>query len=178
METYSSNVQREASKQFRWTQCKKHWRNVGRWKQLNKNANKWVAVCREAYARKRSGMSQKDIEKESHIFYAVGGSNFQDLVVFHEVMCKCPKWDLYSTFGAPHGYPESQVVEDWESGGSSKRSKTFEDGGILSLPTLILPICDHQRSPSREEIRRRRKQKVYHLNLIVLMNLMNNFVLS
>ncbi|KAG6407629.1 hypothetical protein SASPL_130625 [Salvia splendens] len=31
-----------------------------RWKRLNRNGNKWVAACRAANARKRSGMSDQD----------------------------------------------------------------------------------------------------------------------
>ncbi|XP_057811298.1 uncharacterized protein LOC131025522 [Salvia miltiorrhiza] len=41
----------------------------GRWKRLNENGNKWVAACREANARRRSGMSNNDVEKEVHSIY-------------------------------------------------------------------------------------------------------------
>ncbi|XP_057779742.1 uncharacterized protein LOC130998333 [Salvia miltiorrhiza] len=90
----------------------------GRFKRLNENANKWIAACKEADARKRSGMSQKDIEMEAHSIYEAGGSKFQDLVVFNNVMSKHPKWNLAI----------NEVGDDQESGGSTKRSKTSEDG--------------------------------------------------
>ncbi|XP_057774869.1 uncharacterized protein LOC130993850 [Salvia miltiorrhiza] len=90
----------------------------GHFKRLNENANKWIAACKEANARKRSGMSQKDIEMEAHSIYEAGGSKFQDLVVFNDVMSKHPKWNLAI----------NEVGDDQESGGSTKRSKTSEDG--------------------------------------------------
>ncbi|XP_057771170.1 uncharacterized protein LOC130990978 [Salvia miltiorrhiza] len=58
----------------------------GRWKRLNENGNKWVAACREANARRKSGISDNDVEKEAHSIYEAGGSEFLDLVVFNEVM--------------------------------------------------------------------------------------------
>ncbi|KAG6390717.1 hypothetical protein SASPL_148461 [Salvia splendens] len=52
-----------------------------RWKRLNENASKWVAACREANARRRSGMSDQDVENEAHsIYQAEGGNKFQDLI--------------------------------------------------------------------------------------------------
>ncbi|XP_057770845.1 uncharacterized protein LOC130990638 [Salvia miltiorrhiza] len=104
----------------------------GRWKRLNENANKWVAACREANARRRSGMSDNDVEKKAHSIYEVGGRKFQDLVVFNEVMSKHLKWNLYDTTPIfPHA---SEDVDNHQSGGSSKRSKTSEDGRF-SVPS-------------------------------------------
>ncbi|XP_057803252.1 uncharacterized protein LOC131018554 [Salvia miltiorrhiza] len=90
----------------------------GRFKRLNENANKWIAACKEANARRRSGMSQKDIAMEAHSIYEAGGIKFQDLVVFNDVMSKHLKWNLAI----------NEVGDDQESGGSTKRSKTAEDG--------------------------------------------------
>lgn len=59
----------------------------GRFKRLNESASKWIAACKEAHSRKRSGMSQKDIEKEAHTIYEASGNKFTDLIVFNEVMC-------------------------------------------------------------------------------------------
>ncbi|KAG6437560.1 hypothetical protein SASPL_102479 [Salvia splendens] len=68
----------------------------GRWKRLNGNDNKWVAACRAANARKRSGMSDQDVENEAHSIYKGDGSNdFQDLIVFNEVMSKHEKWSVH-----------------------------------------------------------------------------------
>ncbi|XP_057808587.1 uncharacterized protein LOC131023061 [Salvia miltiorrhiza] len=112
----------------------------GRFKRLNENANKWIAACKKANARKRSRMSQKDIEMEAHSIYEAGGNKFQDLVVFNDVMSKHPKWNL-----------AINEVGDQESGGSTKRSKTSEDGDyfIPSNPetpttggsTISCPTC-------------------------------------
>lgn len=60
----------------------------GCYNRLSENAQKWVDVCQKAYRRKKSGMSQKDIENEAHkIYEANGNKKFSNLVVFNEVMC-------------------------------------------------------------------------------------------
>ncbi|KAL4575463.1 hypothetical protein LXL04_022307 [Taraxacum kok-saghyz] len=41
----------------------------GRCKRLSESAQKWVGAYEESYRRKKSGWSQKDIEKETHIIY-------------------------------------------------------------------------------------------------------------
>nr|KAJ0227113.1 hypothetical protein LSAT_V11C100020080 [Lactuca sativa] len=38
----------------------------GHYKLLNESAGKWVGVYREAYRKRRSGMSMKDVENEAH----------------------------------------------------------------------------------------------------------------
>ncbi|CAA0836751.1 DNA binding [Striga hermonthica] len=97
----------------------------GRWKQLNENANKWVAAYKEACVRKRSGMTDKDVENEAQRIYEAGGSKFQDSIVFNEVMCKHPKWELLQD--KTRFRPEDEEGNDEESGGSTKRSRTSED---------------------------------------------------
>lgn len=58
------------------------------------NEGKWVLACRQAYHEKGSGMSIKDLEKEVNSYYEKYGSNFNNLIIFNEVMCKHLKWDL------------------------------------------------------------------------------------
>ncbi|XP_057799321.1 uncharacterized protein LOC131015092 isoform X1 [Salvia miltiorrhiza] len=116
----------------------------GRWKRLNENGNKWVAAYKEACALKRIGMSLADVELEAHAIYEASGSKFRDSVVFNEVMSKHPKWDLTSQdFSRLHPknketIPESPKNEETiqESGGSSKRSRTSEDGDY-SMPSNL-----------------------------------------
>ncbi|KAJ9546878.1 hypothetical protein OSB04_019421 [Centaurea solstitialis] len=98
-----------------------------RYARLNEAANKWVAAYREAYRQKRSGMSTKDVEKEAHAIFEMGGSKFNDLVVFNDVMCKHPKWDLQLEHNTTRSRPVYDV-DDEESGGSTKRSRTSEEG--------------------------------------------------
>ncbi|XP_057790933.1 uncharacterized protein LOC131008047 [Salvia miltiorrhiza] len=127
-----------------------------RWKRLNENANKWVVACREANARRRSGMSDNDVEKEAHSIYEAGGSKFQDLVVFNEVMSKHPKWNVYDTTPIfPHA---SEDVDNHESGGSSKRSKTSEDGGF-SVPSNPETPTSEQSTATRPIGRDKAKRK-------------------
>ncbi|KAH6811187.1 hypothetical protein C2S51_024949 [Perilla frutescens var. frutescens] len=99
-----------------------------RFKRLSQNAGKWVAALEEANRRKRSGMSQKDIEMEAHTIYEAGGSKFQDLVVYNDVMSKHPRWAASSHYDATRLRPDSEMGDDEESGGSTKRSRTSEDG--------------------------------------------------
>ncbi|KAL8523592.1 hypothetical protein ACS0TY_013538 [Phlomoides rotata] len=105
----------------------------GRWKRLNENANKWIAAYKEAYRRKRSGMSQSDIEKEAHAIYEASGNKFQDLFVFNDVMCKNSKWELKFDNDSTRFCDENEQGNE-ESGGSSKRSSTSEDGEY-SIPS-------------------------------------------
>ncbi|KAG6397624.1 hypothetical protein SASPL_143794 [Salvia splendens] len=82
------------SKHEKWSV---HAATQGRWKRLNGNGNKWVAACRAANARKRSGMSDQDVENEVHSIYkGDGGNDFQDLIVFNEVMSKHEKWSVHA----------------------------------------------------------------------------------
>ncbi|GJW05372.1 hypothetical protein Tco_1564228 [Tanacetum coccineum] len=69
-------------------------RMKGRFKRLSKNESKWIAAYTAAYSRKTSGMNLKDVELDAHKTYEGDGSNFLDLIVFNEVMCKHPKWNL------------------------------------------------------------------------------------
>ncbi|KAL8523655.1 hypothetical protein ACS0TY_013576 [Phlomoides rotata] len=99
----------------------------GRWKRLSENENKWIVAYKEAYRRKRSGMRQSDIEKEAHAIYEAGDNKFQDLIIFNDVMCKNPKRELKFDNDSTRFRDENQQGNK-ESGGSSKRSRTSEDG--------------------------------------------------
>ncbi|GKB84008.1 glutathione S-transferase T3-like protein [Tanacetum coccineum] len=99
----------------------------GRFKRLSENGSKWVAAYRAAYSRKTSGMSLKDVELDAHKIYEGDGSKFLDLTVFNEVMCKNPKWML----NIDHDNTRSHRIDEEpneESGGSTKRSRTSEEG--------------------------------------------------
>ncbi|KAL7598853.1 hypothetical protein Lser_V15G24193 [Lactuca serriola] len=60
----------------------------GCYKRLNESDGKWVGVYREAYRKRRSGMSMKDAENEAHKLYETIGSKFNDMIVFNEWMMK------------------------------------------------------------------------------------------
>ncbi|XP_057788513.1 uncharacterized protein LOC131005517 [Salvia miltiorrhiza] len=132
----------------------------GRWKRLNENGNKWVAACREANARRRSGMSDNDVEKEVHSIYEAGRNKFLDFVVFNEVMSKHPKWNVHDI---THVFRrQSEDVDDQESGGSSKRSKTSEDGGFSIPSNPETPTSEQSTAtcPIGRDKAKRRKGKV------------------
>ncbi|GJS27010.1 glutathione S-transferase T3-like protein [Tanacetum coccineum] len=99
----------------------------GRFKRLNENASKWVAAYKAAYSRMKSGMSMKDVELDAHKIYEGDGSKFLDLTVFNEVMCKHPKWMLNIDRDNTRSRPIDEEPNE-ESGGSTKRSRTSEEG--------------------------------------------------
>ncbi|KAL8549038.1 hypothetical protein ACS0TY_008060 [Phlomoides rotata] len=102
----------------------------GRWKRLSENANKWIVAYKEAYRRKRSGiagMSQMILRKKL----------FQFMKRVAAIMCKNPKWEIKLDHDSTHFRDENEQGNE-ESGGSSKRSRTSEDGEyyIPSNPTF------------------------------------------
>ncbi|GKC20617.1 glutathione S-transferase T3-like protein [Tanacetum coccineum] len=99
----------------------------GRFKRLSENGSKWVAAYRAAYSRKTSGMNLKDVELDAHKIYEADGSKFLDLTVFNEVMCKNPKWMLNIDRDNTRSHPIDEEPNE-ESGGSTKRSRTSEEG--------------------------------------------------
>ncbi|XP_023734772.1 uncharacterized protein LOC111882630 [Lactuca sativa] len=113
----------------------------GRFKRLNENAQKWVGVYREAWRRRRSGVSQKDIENKAHKLYEASGNKFNDIIVFNEVMCKHEKWVLELDHDTTRSRPECEVGNE-ESGGSSKRSKTTEEGEFCVHSNPETPTSD------------------------------------
>ncbi|CAH1418448.1 unnamed protein product [Lactuca virosa] len=113
----------------------------GRFKRLSENAQKWVGVYREAWSRRRSGMSQKDIENEAHKLYEARGNKFNDIIVFNEFMCKHEKWALELDRDTTRSHPECEVGNE-ESGGSSKRSRSTEEGEYCVHSNTETPTSD------------------------------------
>ncbi|CAH1427528.1 unnamed protein product [Lactuca virosa] len=72
-------------------------------------------------------MSMKDVKNEAHKLYKTSGSKFNDTIVFNEVMRKHRKWDLQLDHDATRSHPEYEVGDE-ESGGSTKRSRSTEEG--------------------------------------------------
>ncbi|XP_047953866.1 uncharacterized protein LOC125200178 [Salvia hispanica] len=133
-----------------------------RWKRLNENANKWVAACREANARRRSGMSDQDVENEAHSIYQAGGGNkFQDLIVFNEVMSKHQKWSIHDTTQVFP--PDNENVGYEQDGSNSKRTKTSESGEYTIPSNPETPTSGHSTSSrpmGRDKAKRKGKSKV------------------
>ncbi|GKA04404.1 glutathione S-transferase T3-like protein [Tanacetum coccineum] len=93
-----------------------------------KNENEQVgAATGITYSRMKSGMSMKDVELDAHKIYEGDGSKFLDLTVFNEVMCKHPKWMLNIDRDNTRSRPIDEEPNE-ESGGSTKRSRTSEEG--------------------------------------------------
>lgn len=132
----------------------------GRWKRLNESVQKWVAAYREAYRHKRSGMSMNDVENEAHKIYEAGGSKFNDSVVFNTVMCNHPKWDLQLHRDTTRTERE---VGDEESGSSTKRSRTSEEGDYCFPSNPETPTTggsSSQRPTGRDMAKKKGKGKV------------------
>ncbi|GKD57004.1 hypothetical protein Tco_1290391, partial [Tanacetum coccineum] len=81
----------------------------------------------KAYSRMKSGMSIKDVELDAHKIYEGDGSKFLNLTVFNEVMCKNPKWMLNIDRDNTRSHRIDEEPNE-ESGGSTKRSRTSEEG--------------------------------------------------
>nr|GFA02413.1 hypothetical protein [Tanacetum cinerariifolium] len=64
----------------------------------------------------------------------IGKGKFLEYVVFNEVMCKHPKWDLQLSRDTTRTHPECEEDNE-ESGGSSKRSRTTESGDYSNRET-------------------------------------------
>ena len=87
-------------------------------------------------------MSNTDIENVAHRIYEAGGQKFTHLKVFNEVMCKHPKWDLQLHRETTRSRSEYEVGDE-ESGGSTKKSRTTEEGDSVDMnqesPTIQRP---------------------------------------
>ncbi|XP_022040287.1 glutathione S-transferase T3-like [Helianthus annuus] len=129
----------------------------GRYKRLNESVQKWVGAYREAYRRVKSGMSQRDIEGEAHKIYEhEAKSKFTDSVVFNEVMCKHPKWELQIHRDTTRSRPECEM-EEVESGGSTKRSRTTKEGNYSKPETPNSGGSTIQRPTGRDAAKKRVK---------------------
>ncbi|KAL4564888.1 hypothetical protein LXL04_028964 [Taraxacum kok-saghyz] len=126
----------------------------GCYNRLSDNASKWVGAYQEAYRRKRN------IENEAHkIYEANGNKNFLDLVVFNEVMCRMPKWSLEKICNTTRPRPICDVDNE-ESGGSTKRSRTTEEGDYSNPKTPTSVDTTSQRPTDRDADKRKGKCKV------------------
>nr|GFB46722.1 hypothetical protein [Tanacetum cinerariifolium] len=132
----------------------------GRVSRLNTNAQRWIFAYQEAYRRKRSGMSQHNIEREAHIIYEQAGKGkFLEYVVFNEVMCKHPKWDLQLSRDTTRTRSECEEDNE-ESGGSSKRSRTTESGDYSIPETPNSVASTIERPIGRDAAKKKGKGKV------------------
>ncbi|XP_057779607.1 glutathione S-transferase T3-like [Salvia miltiorrhiza] len=114
-----------------------------RYKRLNTNVTKWVAVYKEAYDRKSSGISDADVEKEAQKLY--GKTKFTHLEVFEKVMLE---------------YDDDVGVED--DRGSSKKSRTTEeaeDPNDSTSETHVSETSTIRRPAGREKAKAKRKGK-------------------
>ncbi|KAL1552127.1 glutathione S-transferase T2-like [Salvia divinorum] len=107
-----------------------------RYKRLNTNVSKWIGAYKRAHDRATSGQSKEDIEKTAQQLY--GKSKFTHHKVFESVMRHNPKWELkLNSTGSTRFQSDEDSLE--ESRGSSKRSRTSEEGGpqINSTPGTL-----------------------------------------
>ncbi|KAL4587891.1 hypothetical protein LXL04_000767 [Taraxacum kok-saghyz] len=141
----------------------------GRYNRLSKNAQKWVGAYQEAYPRRKSGMSQKDIENDAHTIYeANGNKKFLDLVVFNTVMCKMPKCSLQQIYNTTRPRPVCDVDNE-ESGNGTKRSRTTEEWDYSNPETPTSGGTTSQRPAGRDVDKRKGNERF-------LMKLLQNFV--
>ncbi|CAH1440295.1 unnamed protein product [Lactuca virosa] len=132
----------------------------GQFKRLSENAKKWVEVYQEAWHRRRSGMSQKDIKNE--VVYVASGNKFNDIIVFNGVMCKHEKWALELDCDTTRSRPECEVGNE-ESGGSTKRSRTTEEGEYCVLTQKRRLVMVQQLNIQQAEMRLKKgKGKAYN----------------
>lgn len=108
----------------------------GRYKRLNDSALKWIAAYQEACHRKTSEMGEKDVENEAHKIYEESGSKFHDTIVFNEVMCKHPNWDIHIDRVTTHFCPKCEEGSE-ENGNKTKRSRFTEEGDYCVNPNLV-----------------------------------------
>ncbi|KAH6784296.1 hypothetical protein C2S52_009255 [Perilla frutescens var. hirtella] len=88
-------------------------------------------------------MSNKDVENEAQALY--GKTKFTHHEVFKQVMRQQPRWELILEDGSSRKHPDNNNEE--EDRGSSKRSRTDEDG---SDPIEVTPIsCPIGRDKAR-----------------------------
>ncbi|CAH1427340.1 unnamed protein product [Lactuca virosa] len=116
-------------------------------------------------------MSMKDVENEAHKLYETSGSKFNDTIVFNEVMCKHQKWDLQLDHDATRSRPKYEV-DDEESGGSTKRSRSTEEGDYcVQSNTEGANIGGSTiKRPTGRDVAKRKKK------VSLLMKLLQNFV--
>ncbi|GKC05760.1 putative harbinger transposase-derived protein [Tanacetum coccineum] len=106
-------------------------------------------------------MILKDVELDAHKIYEGDSSKFLDLTVFNEVMCKNPKLKLNID------RDKTRLLDpNEESGGSTKRSRTSEEGDYVVLYNQETPTSGGltiQRPIGRDATKK--KGKVFITNM-------------
>ncbi|XP_042016167.1 glutathione S-transferase T3-like [Salvia splendens] len=127
-----------------------------RYKRLNANVSKWVGAYKKTHDRATSGQSKEDIEKAAQQLY--GKSKFSHHKVFEEVMRLNPKWELkLNSTSSTRFQPDEDSLE--ESRGSSKRSRTSEEGGPQIDSTPESRSSTLQRPIGRDQAKAKAKRK-------------------
>ncbi|XP_042005640.1 uncharacterized protein LOC121754331 [Salvia splendens] len=109
-----------------------------------------------AHDRATSGLSKEDIEKAAQQLY--DKSKFTHHKVFEEVMRLNPKWELkLNSTGSTRFQPDEDSLE--ESRGSSKRSRTSEEGGPQIDSTPESRSSTLQRPIGRDQAKAKAKRK-------------------
>nr|KAJ0216518.1 hypothetical protein LSAT_V11C300115350 [Lactuca sativa] len=108
----------------------------GHYKQLSENAQKWVGVYKEENLR-TNGMSrkEKDAENEAHKIYEASRNNFND-IIFLMKLCA-----LELHCDTTRYRPECEAGNE-KSGGSTKRSRTTEEGEYCVHSNPETPTSD------------------------------------
>ncbi|XP_042051384.1 uncharacterized protein LOC121796642 [Salvia splendens] len=115
-----------------------------------------VGAYKKAHDRATSGQSKEDIEKATQQLY--GKSKFTHHMVFEEVMRLNPKWELkLNSTGSTRFQPDEDSLE--ESRGSSKRSRTSEEGGPQIDSTPESRSSTLQRPIGRDQAKAKAKRK-------------------
>lgn len=131
-----------------------------RFRRLNKNVTLWIAVYKKAYERRTSGQSMEDVEKIAQTMY--GKSKFTHHEVFEKVMRHYPNWELkLNSTGYTRSRPDDDDSVD-ESHGSSKKSRTDEDGDPPPASTPETPGSDaslFSRPIGRDKVKAKAKKK-------------------
>ncbi|XP_047942200.1 glutathione S-transferase T2-like [Salvia hispanica] len=126
------------------------------YKRINANVSKWIGAYKHAHDRATSGQSKEDIEKTAQQLY--GKNKFTHHKVFEEVMRYNPKWELkLNSTGSTRFQPDEDSLE--ESRGSSKRSRTSEEGGPQIDSTPESRSSTLQRPIGRDQAKAKAKRK-------------------
>ncbi|CAH1433850.1 unnamed protein product [Lactuca virosa] len=160
----------------------------GRYKQLNESAGKWIGIYREAYRKRRSGLSMKDVENKAHKLYETSGSKFNDAIVFNEVMFKHQKWDIQLDQDATRSRLEYEVGDE-ESGVAHKdqgrdAAKRKEKGKFSNEVVAELRALRLSRDSEVEVMKKRldldqqRDQKTDERELVKMQSLHMNTLLQ
>ncbi|KAG6388565.1 hypothetical protein SASPL_149994 [Salvia splendens] len=86
-------------------------------------------------------MSDQDVENEAHSIYkGDGGNDFQDFIVFNEVMSKHEKWSVHA---ATQVFPDNEYFANEQDDSNSKRTKTSESSEYIIPSNPETPTSGH-----------------------------------